>query len=411
MTAESKKTQVSALDSLARDALDRLAPSLVFAPRARSESKLHGEVVGHSIRIRKPYRLHVNGGDESVPRYHLYGEFADIGIQHHSEDLDNAGIAKLAAIYDRAGAAELARNLFHHVGAPGGGLTARLFREVRVHSEETEMAVLECRDKYCALHPEDAAMVRSDIESPRVPSLSDSTICNRHFGQLARFELFETEHIPNVTVPDQGGSAPKVRGDRQTGGTLHTDGWKANARVLNEGNLITINGVYEVRPHCDLQRTRKLKTFTVLEKVVSDSDGQACLKLSPKIITSGLPAPEGDGLLDRYRNVASETSTDNTVVADSAPLAVVGGADDGEKTYRQALFWKRDALQYVHIVRRLPVRVGTEPKGQAVDPETWLSISRFRAPDDGRETTRAHISFGAQCVWPDMGIRIWTAAI
>ena len=402
---------MSALDPLAREALGRLVPSLVFAPRARSVSKSYSQMVGQTVSIEKPREAHVSNGAMLGPIYHPYGTFANIGVRRRSEDLDDAGIEKLAAACDRGGAAELAGKFFYSEGEPGEGLTTDLLWRVWARARGTEMAIPEDREKYCALHPDDAAAVMDDIEPPRVPSLSGDAVRNPHLGRLVRFELFESEHIPNVTIPDQGGSAPKIRGARQTGGALCTDGWKANARVLNRGNLITIDGVYEVRLHCGLQRTSRLKTFTVLENVDSDGDGQACLKLSPEIITSGLPAPEGGGLLEEYRNVASKTSTDDTVVADGAPLNVVGGADGEEKTYRQALFWERDALQYVHIVLRLPVRAEAASKGQVVDQATKLSISLFRAPVDGQVVTRAHFSFGVRCIRPDKGIRIWTAAI
>ena len=402
---------MSALDPLAREALDRLVQSLVFAPRARSESKPYKEAPGRTVSIRMPYEPHVSSGAVLGPMYDPYGRYADIGIRRCSEELDDAGMAKLAAACDRGGAAELAEKLFYSEGEPGEGLTTDLLWRVRARARGTEMAIPGEREKYCALHPDDAAAVMDDIESPRPPSLSGDAVCSPHLGRLADFELFESEHIPHVTIPDQGGSAPKIRGAGQTGGALRTDGWKVNARVLNRGNLITIDKVYEVRPYGGLRRTGRPKTFAVLENVVSDGDGRACLKLSPEIITSGLPAPEGDGVLDEYQNVVSDASTDDTVVADNASLTVIGGVAGEEKTYRQALFWERDALQYVHIVRPLPVLVGAESRGQAVDKATNLSILLLRVLADGQETTRAGLSFGVQCIRPDKGIRVWTEAV
>ena len=244
---------MSALDPLAREVLDRLVQSLVFAPRARSESKSYKEAPGRTVSIRKPPEPHVSSGPVLGPMYDPYGMSADIDIRCCSEELDDAGIEELAAACDRGGAAELAGELFYSEGEPGEGLTTDLLRRVWARARGTEMAIPEDREKYCALYPDDAAAVRGDIEPPRAPSLSGAAACNRHLGRLVDFELFESEHIPNVTIPDQGGSAPKIRDARQTGGALRTDGWKANARVLNRGNLITI-GVYRVS--CGIRKTR-----------------------------------------------------------------------------------------------------------------------------------------------------------
>ena len=97
ITAESNKTRMSALDPLAREVLDRLVQSLVFAPRACSESKPYKEAPGRTVSARRPCGGRVSGGPEPGPIYDPSGTSVDIVVRRRTKELDDAGIEKLTA--------------------------------------------------------------------------------------------------------------------------------------------------------------------------------------------------------------------------------------------------------------------------------------------------------------------------
>lgn len=98
-------------------------------------------------------------------------------------------------------------------------------------------------------------------------------------------EWWQDQNVQGYTTGSFGASTPLVKGANQTGASLITDGWDADATQLRKGDTFTIGGVFTANP-VSFSNSGALQNFVV----VADSDdtsGDMTITISPSIITSG----------------------------------------------------------------------------------------------------------------------------
>ncbi len=343
-----------------------ILPRLALPPYTRKHLK--GKI-GDTIHIKKPCRHRVGSGAKLAPSPPCSTiELKVKGDHFYLDDNDmdrtmQAGIEKLANLYDKAGAEELGHGLYYTDGTPGDKMTAEIVQLVYAHLEHV---VIPSGTLYAIMDPLDIVHLSDHLEWVNSPPMDEAM--GKHCKEwLEKFEVCESSNIPIFRVADRGASTPLVRGADQAGGELATDGWANNdTKVLNKGQLIQIAGVKEVEPRGNHAITGNPMTFTVLEDVTPDATGQATIKIYPDL------------------NDGSNTTTDQNVDAkpkDKAAITVLG---DSGKSYRQAFFCKLGVLEYFDV----------QPSESAA-----------------KEKHRVDALFGVKCVYPELGIRVITEEV
>lgn len=174
--------------------------------------------------------------------------------------------------------------------------------------------------------------------------------------------------------------------------TIHTDGWDADVPALKEGDIITIDDVYEVNPVSG-ETTGRLRQFVVLADV-TPSTADADIRVYPPIRASG-----------PYKTV-------NALPANNAPIKVFGkaytdfGTIDGVQA-PQGLIYHPEfmALAFVDIAM---FRSGNTKQERVSDDQTGLSLTltEWEEPRTMRAYLRMDMMFGAKVLQGTMGVRV-----
>jgi len=271
----------------------------------------------------------------------------------------NSAITDLALSYDIAGGREL-HHTVHFLGGSsvGGTLTVEEIYKIYAFARRRYIP-----HKILAVLPPDAyAAIATEV--------------NHHDWMepmtVGRCALYVSASLPRYEIADYGASIPLVnspggyRGDQ-----LPTDGWQASRKVLNKGQLIQVDGVYDVQPRGSRKKLLDLKTFVVTADVPSDVAGQATVPIYPEINDGNLIANSGVGA----SNTKSTYRTCSDEATDNAAIIVVGAGADGAnkgKSFRQGFFFHESVMEFANI--RLAKDYASNCHGYADDPKTGLSV-------------------------------------
>lgn len=217
-------------------------------------------------------------------------------------------------------------------------------------------------------------------------------------GDALGLNIMMSQNVPSHTVGPLGGT-PLVNGSNQglinAGSTdnpyaattsLVTDGWTAAAALrLRRGDVFTIAGVNSVNPETKAD-TGQLMQFVATADTSSDASGNATVAISPAIIAGGA-----------YQNVTARP-------ADNAAITVVTGT--ANTTYRQNLFWHRDAITFVSPELEVPKNMDMASVSSLAD-EGSISLRFVRGYDivNNRRISRFDVLWGASVTLPNWVVR------
>ena len=387
-------------DIVAAEALKRLKHALVF-PRlfrpAASVPDLGAQFnfkIGQSYKVKRPYYANITKGatlanssySDLVDRYIeiSVGERYHGALRLNTEELTfelvdysarylKPVIEALAYQYDKESAENIIANLGYSQGTFGSQFDFAEAQRLRAHAANMAMPA---SNRWLVMSPRDVAALGIEIQrgQPEAStaayhggfnngSLIEDALRSSFAGMVAGFQLYESTQMPPVTVIKMG--APKVNnGGGYVGNRLPTDSWGANnTKVLNKGQLITINNVSHTKPRQGAETTGEAATFVVREDVTTNGSGQATIPIFPEI---------NDGsLIEDGGNVGAWRTT-NAPAADDAVITVLGV---NGKTYYRGMAGVPDTGVSI------PVRIEAPPaalnEGNAfhqTDPETGLSV-------------------------------------
>lgn len=212
--------------------------------------------------------------------------------------------------------------------------------------------------------------------------LSSNYKQGRLAGPFAGFsDIYENTLWPAHTVGTKAGT-PLVNGASQTGSSLVTDGWTASSAVLKRGDIITIEGVYRVHPETK-QSTGVLQQFVVTEDVTADVSGNATVKISPSIVTTGA-----------FKNVSGSP-------IDNAQISVAGTASTAHGI---SMAYHKDAFCFATADLVMPK--GVDFAAREVYDGISMRIVRAYDINNDKFPCRIDVLYGYKTIRPQLACRL-----
>ncbi len=365
------------ISMITREALRVLENNLTFTKRISRQYDdrfgVEGAKIGTTLNVRKPPRylgrvgqaINIEAAVEtSVPV--VLNTQRGVDIQFSSQDLAlsiddfserfiKPAIASVANAIDADGLA-LYKKVSNTVGTPGtvpNALLTYLQAGVNLDNEAAPMD----GDRCIVINP---LMQATLVDALKGLFQASTEIAAQYrkgaMGTSIGFDFYMDQNIQTHTVGPLGG-VPLVDGANQTGATLNTKGWTAAIGPrLNEGDVFTVAGVYQVNPQ-SRQSTGALRQFTVGADTASDAGGLAVVPISPEMIGPG-----------------SAFQTVSALPGDGAVITVLGAAN---AVSPQGLAFHKDWCTLA--CADLPLPRGVDMAGRMSDRQLGMSIRMVRA--------------------------------
>jgi len=302
-----------------------------------------------------------------------------MSLDDFSERILEPAMAVLAANIE-SDAFSMTKEVYNLVGTPGTTpATLKVFLDAR--AKLNQFLAPKDNNRCIQMNSETSASVVDALKG----LFQDSQAIKKQYkegmmGRTAGFEWFENELIYNHTNGTQGGT-PLVNGANQTGTSLVTDGWSANA-TIKAGTVFTIAGVNAVHQETKVDYGF-LKQFVVTADATADGLGAATLSISPSITTTGA-----------YQNVSAGP-------ADNAALTLVGSAST---TYPQNLAFHKDAFAFATADLEMPEGVHFASR-QVYDGISMRIVRQYDINTD-KIPCRIDVLYGYKAVRPELACRI-----
>jgi len=373
-----------------------------------------GAKIGNTVNVRRPGRfigttgpaLNVEDFNEtSVPvtlstQFHVDTQFTTqdlaLSLDMFSDRVLKPAVAAIANKIDRDGlvmAKNNTANIVGTAGTPPTGLITYLTAGAYLDSEGAP------RDgrRSCIVEPFTSATIVDSLKGLFVPQEA--------IGEQYRKGLMGRDSggmnwkmDQNVVSQTFGSYASAVLSCNVTTATgFLTSGWAQSSNItiaatsaasasLNQGDVITIAGVYAVNPqNRQAYGSNKLRNFVVNSPVTISSSGSATVNVSPAVITAG-----------QFQNV-SVTSTGSQAVT---PFNNTGTVSP------QNIIMHKNA--FTLAVADLELPDGVHFAGRASDKEIGLSMRVVRQYTINNDSipTRLDVLYGWAPLYPELACRV-----
>ena len=397
---------------MANHAMWRLMHQLYLARLAnRNKEPYPIKKTDNTIHVKKPYPLSITKGSEiiiqplvetTVPTtiqwWHWPTEWKDEQQTFNLKDLGD-GFEQFATQVDIDGFEELGTASYLYGGTPGTGMTPKIALEIQ--AKALIMNIPGQMNNYVMMHPLDRASLNEELKgNEAATTFQQQVIRQRYKGMLSEYFCHDSVLIPNLVVADAGVSTPLVRGANQDGNSINLDGFDVSKNgdvILKKGQLISFANVKALQPRTK-PSTGEAMTFTVTADVLGTANGQVTVPISPELNAGQLTVEDAGGnniSLNAYRNVSQRP-------ADNAVVIIIGTPG---KTYRQAIFWQKEALDFINVYLDKPWFCNKY--GFAKDPETGIGISVTEAPS----ILRIDCIYAFKSLRPELAIRAITSEV
>lgn len=298
-----------------------------------------------------------------------------------------AGLAQ-ASKWDEVAGREVYKSVYNTIGTPGGGVITNYQTWTDGVAHLQDIAVPQ---EYCAVVTplQQSGLLQSSYALFNPQQQIASYFKNGQFAAqaLGADEWYYDPLLPTHTTGTFTASTPVLTSAGQTGSSITTSGWGTYA--LKQGDIFTIDGVYEVNP-LSYTSTGRLQTFVLTADVSGSST--ATLTFSPAIITSG-----------QLQTVTASPASSAAVTFLGATSAVAGTL--ATTTSRQNLLFHKSAFAFVMVSldENLP---GANAK-TINDRETQISmrfVEQYNAQTD-QKISRIDTLGGVAVILPYFAIR------
>jgi hypothetical protein len=372
-----------------------------------------GAKIGNTVNVRRPGRfigttgpaLNVEDFNEtSVPvtlstQFHVDTQFTTpdlaLSLDMFSDRVLKPAVAAIANKIDRDGlvmAKNNTANIVGTAGTPPTGLITYLTAGAYLDSEGAP------RDgrRSCIVEPFTSATIVDSLKGLFVPQEAIGEQYRK--GLMGRDSGGMNWKMDQNVVSQQFGSysSATLSCNVTTATGFLTSGWAQSSNItigaasanasLNQGDVITIAGVYAVNPqNRQAYGSNKLRNFVVNSPVTISSSGTATVNVSPAVITAG-----------QFQNV-SVTSTGSQTVT---PFNNTGAVSP------QNIIMHRNA--FTLAVADLELPDGVHFAGRASDKEIGLSMRVVRQYTINNDSipTRLDVLYGWAPLYPELACRV-----
>lgn len=198
-------------------------------------------------------------------------------------------------------------------------------------------------DRTVIMNPAMRNKMSDALKGTYVKDVSEKALLNGFVPTLTSMDFFESQNVPVQTVGAQGGT-PLVNQSGATGSTVITNGWTANAAILNAGDIVTFAGSFAVNYVTQTALTN-LQQFVVTANVTADSSGNATIPISTGI--------------GGYNGIITSGPTQNVSASptNGGAVTVTGSASTG---YAQNLAFHPDAFTVAFAKLSMPKDQGVK---------------------------------------------------
>ena len=372
-----------------------------------------GGKIGNTVNVRRPGRfigttgpaLNVEDFNEtSVPvtlstQFHVDTQFTTqdlaLSLDMFSDRVLKPAVAAVANKIDRDGlvmAKNSTANIVGTAGTPPTGLITYLTAGAYLDSEGAP------RDgrRSCIVEPFTSATIVDSLKGLFVPQEAIGEQYRK--GLMGRDSGGMNWKLDQNVVSHQFGSySTSVLSCNVTTATgFLTSGWASSSNItigaatanasLNQGDVITIAGVYAVNPqNRQAYGSNKLRNFVVNSAVTIASSGTATVNVSPAVITAG-----------QFQNVSVVSTGSQTVT----PFNNTGTVS------AQNIIMHRNAFTLACADVELPD--GVHFAGRASDKEIGLSMRVVRQYTINNDSipTRLDVLYGWAPLYPELACRV-----
>jgi len=373
-----------------------------------------GAKIGATVNVRKPGRfigttgpaLNVEDFNESsVPvtlstQFHVDTQFTTqdlaLSLDMFSDRVLKPAVAAIANKIDRDGlvmAKNSTANIVGTAGVPPTGLITYLTAGAYLDSEGAP------RDgrRSCIVEPFTSATIVDSLKGLFMPATKISEQYEK--GLMGRYSSGMNWKLDqNVVSQTFGSYATSVLTTNTAtfAGSL-TSGWAQTSTItisaataaaaINQGDVITIAGVYAANPqNRQAYGSNKLRNFVVTSAVTIASSGSASVTVSPAIITAG-----------QFQNVVVSTTSSSAAVTPFNNTGIVSP---------QNIIMHKNA--FTLAVADLELPEGVHFAGRASDKEIGLSMRVVRQYTINNDSipTRLDVLYGWAPLYPELACRV-----
>jgi P22 coat protein - gene protein 5 len=354
---------------IAQEALMQLDNNLVFGSMVHRGYEdefgkmVNGSKPGDTIRIRKPVQFTVRSGavadvQDVEEAYTSMTVGPQIGVDFKFQSSDFAlTIAEFSDRYIKPAMIQIAntidtslaalyKDIPNWTGPTSAGVIAppiNSFADFAKAPERLDLLAVPQEGRMAALSPSDHWGLLGSFTGIYINDVAKSALERAKLPPVGGVDCYSAQNVQTHTVgayggttivnaPNQGQTYSTVKNKNLMTQTITTQGWTTNSG-LNQGDVITIDGVYDVNPVTKATLPH-LKQFVLTADVTTNttSTNTTTLTISPALITTG-----------PYQNVSAD-------MADSATITYMGTASTG---YAQNLVFRKEAfaLAIVPMVR------------------------------------------------------------
>lgn len=382
-------------------------PKLVYRSYEGEFGKtVNGYKVGDTISVRRPAQFTLRTGNVIDLQDHVEGkigitvdtlvgvdiDFSHVDLSLKIEQLSERVIAPaMNVIVNRVDqdCQSLYKDVYNWVGTPGQ--TVNSFSDFYEGAIRLNEGGVPDDQRMGTLSPRDMGGMLGTQTGLFMQDIAKDAYRKASLGEIGLVDTYMTQNVPTHTVGNYAGT-PLVRGAAQNvtydsvkntyTQTLNTDGW-TGSRVLNQGDVFTLTGVYAVNP-VTKATLPYLQQFVLRAGVTTDANAanNTALTISPPIITSGA-----------FQTVSAAP-------ADDAPITYLGTAATG---YSQNMVFHKNAFTLCMVPLFKP-----NTGESSVVTNDGLSVRVWQADDitNNRAIWRLDVLYGKKAIDPRLATRL-----